>query len=216
MKRFALVVFGVVVTCLFTGWQLQAAAEPADFRAADSRGPEVLPQARAPWSVVGVWKVRHPDWSGTLTLEKNGEFTRTEDHDSGHWTLTALHDRVVLVLAWDHWPAETVTMISPDEFCSKVRGQAQEGDMTLQRMPAAAARFTFFETAKWRQGEPPVRLIRQEEGFCALTQVTGSFQGSGESVRVYVGDDGYWYLGGDSHQEGVGAECIVIRYARPE
>lgn len=163
-----------------------------------------------------MWKVRHPDWSGTLLLDENGGFSETASHDSGHWTLTALHDRVVLVLAWDHWPAETVTMISPDEFSSTVRGQAQEGEMTLRRVRALEARPGHVETAKWSQGQPPVRLIRAEEGFCALTQVTGSFQGGGEAVRVYVGDDGYWYLGGDSHQEGVGAECIVVRYARPE
>jgi hypothetical protein len=166
--------------------------------------------------VVGVWQVRHPDWAGTLTLEKDGSFAQTEEHDSGHWTLAALHDHIVLVLAWDHWPAETVTMISPDEFSSKVRGQAQEGDMTLRRVHAPAAGVAFFKTAQWHQGEPAVRLIRAEEGFCALTQVTGSFQGGGEAVRVYVADDGYWYLGGDSQQDGVAAECIVVRYARPE
>jgi hypothetical protein len=72
------------------------------------------------------------------------------------------------------------------------------------------------ETRSWRQGEEPVRLIRKEEGFCALSLVTGSFQGAGEHVRVWIAEDGYWYLGGESHQEGVGAECIIVRYGRGE
>jgi len=147
-----------------------------------------------------------------MTLAADGTFSRTEDHDSGHWTLTALQDRVILVLAWDHWPAETVTMITPDEFSGKVRGQAQEGEMTLHRIPIPAAGSAPYELKTWRQGDPPLRLIRKEEGFCALTMVTGSFQGGGEMVKVYVADDGFWYLGGESQQEGVAAECIVVRY----
>jgi hypothetical protein len=211
MKRFASLALTVLVTSFFAPWPLAAEAEPADVSSL------ATVHLRAPWSVVGAWNVRHPDWSGTLTLDENGAFTVTPQHDSGHWTLTALHDRVVLVLAWDHWPAETVTMVSPDEFSSTVRGQGGEGEMTLRRVHRPEVRLGGqVETAKWSQGQPPVRLIRVEEGFCALTQVTGSFQGGGESVRVYVGDDGYWYLGGDSQQEGVGAECIVVRYARPE
>lgn len=66
--------------------------------------------------------------------------------------------------------------------------------------------------ASWSQGEPPKRLIRSSEGFCALTSVTGHFQGGGEIVKVYVDDDGFWYLGGGSMQEGVSAQCIIVRY----
>ncbi len=68
------------------------------------------------------------------------------------------------------------------------------------------------EFRHWHQGEPPLRLIRKEEGFCALTGVGGGFQGGGEEIHVYVGDDGYWYLGGKSKQHGVDAECVVVRY----
>ena len=68
------------------------------------------------------------------------------------------------------------------------------------------------ETRRWSQGEPPVRVIREDEGFCALSMVTGEFNGAGESVRVWVGDDGWWYLGGSSNQKQVAAECVVVRY----
>ena len=64
----------------------------------------------------------------------------------------------------------------------------------------------------WKQGDEPLKLIRKEEGFCALTSVTGHFQGGGEVVQVYVGDDGFWYLGGASQQDDVAADCIVVRY----
>ena len=164
---------------------------------------------------MGAWNVTHPDWAGIITLVGDGTFSRTQYHDSGRWTLTALQDRVILVLAWDHWPAETVTMISLDEFSGKVRGQAQEGELTMHRVHAPAASPALYETKVWHQGEAPIRLIRKEEGFCALTLVTGSFQGGGEMVKVYVADDGYWYLGGESQQEGVAAECIVVRNCAP-
>ncbi len=68
------------------------------------------------------------------------------------------------------------------------------------------------EFRRWHQGEPPLRLIRKTEGFCALTGLSGHFQGGGEEVRLYIGDDGYWYLGGKSMQDGVEAECVVVRY----
>jgi regulation of enolase protein 1 (concanavalin A-like superfamily) len=68
------------------------------------------------------------------------------------------------------------------------------------------------ETRIWRQGEPPVRIMPKDDGFCALSLVTGHFQGGGEMVKVYIGKDGWWYLGGQSRQEGVVGECIVVRY----
>jgi hypothetical protein len=166
----------------------------------------------APWSVVGTWYGTHPDWTGNLTLADDGTFSNADS--TGHWTLTASHDRIILVLVWKDWPTETLTMTSPDEFRARVRGQGQEGEMVMRRVQPASAKAAPFETRTWHQGEAPVRLIRKEEGFCALTMVTGSFQGAGEMVRVYVGDDGYWYLGGESHQEGVAAACIVVRFGK--
>ena len=59
-----------------------------------------------------------------------------------------------------------------------------------------------------------MKLLRADEGFCALTSVTGHFAGSGEVVKVYVAEDGYWYLAGRSMQDDVAAECIVIRYRK--
>ena len=61
-----------------------------------------------------------------------------------------------------------------------------------------------------------MKVIHKDEGFCVLASLGGHFAGFGEYVRVYLDDqDGYWYLGGDSHQSGVGATAISVRYARP-
>jgi hypothetical protein len=178
-----------------------------------SETPGAVDAAAAPWSIVGAWACTHPDWTGTVQIAADGSFSNPDS--TGHWTLTGSRDRVILVLAWDGWPAETVTMISPDEFRGRVRGQGQEGEFRMRRIaaaaPAPAPAAPAFETRRWEQGDAPIRLIRKEEGFCALTMVTGHFEGGGEMVRVYVADDGYWYLGGDSQQEGVAAECIIVR-----
>ena len=91
--------------------------------------------------------------------------------------------------------------------------QSSSGDATPAANPSGTAKISRNITfARWHQGSPPTRLIRSDEGFCFLTAVGGHFQGGGESVRVYVGDDGYWYLGGQSMQQGVWAECGIIRY----
>lgn len=80
--------------------------------------------------------------------------------------------------------------------------------------PAAdkSARFGDVEFRQWHRGEPPVKLIPKDDGFCALTSVAGRFAGSGEQVGVYIGADDYWYLGGKSDQEGVSASCMIVRY----
>ena len=68
------------------------------------------------------------------------------------------------------------------------------------------------EFRHWQQGEPPVKLIRKDEGFCALTGIGGGLAGGGEEAHVYISEDGYWTLGGKSMQKGVSAECVVVRY----
>src|SRR4051812_13083692 len=50
----------------------------------------------------------------------------------------------------------------------------------------------------WKNGDAPVRMIRTDEGICVLSGIAGGLRGEGENVRVYPGDDGYWYLGGRS------------------
>lgn len=62
----------------------------------------------------------------------------------------------------------------------------------------------------WEQGQPHVKMIHSSKGFAALTYIRGNFAGGGEYVYVYVAQDGYWYLGGDSKQQSVGGAAICI------
>ena len=117
----------------------------------------------APWSVLGSWSCTHPDWTGNVNIADDGTFSNADS--TGHWTLTASHDRIILVLVWDTWPTETLTMTSPDHSCARVRGQGQEGEMVMAAPRQKTGKAAPYETRTWRQAEAPVRLIRKEEGF---------------------------------------------------
>ncbi|HEX4086542.1 MAG TPA: hypothetical protein VHY22_16635 [Chthoniobacteraceae bacterium] len=161
-----------------------------------------------PWSVAGWWNAGDRDWHDQIYISADGAFHRGNG-DGGHWTLTGFKDHIMLVLAWDRWQTETVLMDGPNHFKGKT--------LTLRRPnPGKETGIASIETRTWHQGEPPVKIMPQDDGFCALSQVTGHFQGGGEEVKVYVGDDGYWYLGGHSMQQDVAAQCIVVRYRKTQ
>jgi hypothetical protein len=50
----------------------------------------------------------------------------------------------------------------------------------------------------WEAGQEPVKMIHSSRGFPVIVRVSGKFEGGGEHVDAYVGDDGYWYLSGGS------------------
>ena len=87
-----------------------------------------------PWNVVGKWRCTHPAWTDTITIRKNGTFSRSGHGDGGQWTLAGLHGNVILVLAWKNWGAETVTMIDPGDF----RGKVNSGELVMHRADANA------------------------------------------------------------------------------
>ena len=64
---------------------------------------------------------------------------------------------------------------------------------------------------KWNRGDPPIKMIRADEGFCFLSGVGGSFAGGAERVRVYI-RDGYWYLEGMCMQSSLWAEATSVRH----
>lgn len=68
------------------------------------------------------------------------------------------------------------------------------------------------EFRTWRQGEPALRLIRKEEGFCALTGITCHFRDSAQSIRLFIGRDGFWYLTGNANEPDAAAECVIVHY----
>ena len=80
------------------------------------------------WSVVGEWRVTHPNWKGILSIRPDGTFSRPQG-DGGKWTLTAQDDHLSLQLVWSSWGTETAHMIAPDYF----RGEVRKGRFELRR-----------------------------------------------------------------------------------
>lgn len=69
---------------------------------------------------------------------------------------------------------------------------------------------------EWNQAWYPsgfaLRLQPSGTHVCALHRVQGNFRGDGESLRVYIDpNDGYWYLQGTSHQQGVDGTASCVR-----
>jgi hypothetical protein len=68
---------------------------------------------------------------------------------------------------------------------------------------------------QWKRGEPKVRMIARSEGFCFLSHVGGHFEGGGESARVTVGPDGYWYLDCVTGQD-LWVRAMSVKPRRPQ
>ncbi len=67
---------------------------------------------------------------------------------------------------------------------------------------------------EWKNGDKPVRMLKRDEGFCFLTEIGGHFAGAGEVVRVYIGEDGYWYLAGESGQAELWGKAMSVKFAK--
>ena len=63
-----------------------------------------------------------------------------------------------------------------------------------------------YTTYEWKHNAPPVKMIHRDEGFCYLADIGGAFDGGAEVARVYIGDDGFWYLHGST-----GRGFLVVR-----
>ena len=87
----------------------------------------------APWSVVGTWNGVHQHWAKPVTISADGRFfvDHGDHRDYGNWKLATEADHINLVLGWDGWDPETVTLVGPDEF----RGKVPTGQMILRRHP---------------------------------------------------------------------------------
>ena len=73
------------------------------------------------WSIVGEWRVTHPDWTGILTIHENGRVTNSIAA-TGRWTLTSEDGTPLLVIRWDQFGTESVAMVTTDHF----RGQKRK------------------------------------------------------------------------------------------
>lgn len=50
-----------------------------------------------------------------------------------------------------------------------------------------------YQTHEFKNNEK-VRLIHSDEGLCMFSMINGAFSGKGEHARVFIDNDGYWYL----------------------
>ncbi len=66
----------------------------------------------------------------------------------------------------------------------------------------------------WTKRDGKVRLLSLKEGFCFVSSVTGGFNGGGESIRLYVDDEGYWTMTGTSGVD-TQATVAIVRIRRP-
>jgi hypothetical protein len=68
-----------------------------------------------------------------------------------------------------------------------------------------------YRVYEWKRNAAPVKMISKDEGYCFLTEIGGHFAGGGESVKVYIGEDGFWYLGGGAFQD-IWAKAMSVKF----
>lgn len=94
--------------------------------------------------------------------------------------------------------------------------QAAEFEKELARVRSLKLHSPKFEytTYRWENNGPPVKMIHQDEGICYLSGIGGAFQGGAEVARVYVHDDGYWYLHGSTGQGLLVVNATAVKMTR--
>lgn len=71
-----------------------------------------------------------------------------------------------------------------------------------------------FTNYRWDHDAPPVKMIHKDEGFCYLAGVGGAFDGGAEVARVYIGDDGFWYLHGTTGRGFLVVSATAVKMTR--
>src|SRR5688500_3828304 len=68
------------------------------------------------WSVVGEWKATHPYWTDLITFKEDGSFRTGDQQSTGRWVLTAEKGTPLLVLKWDAYGTESLSMVEQNHF----------------------------------------------------------------------------------------------------
>lgn len=93
-------------------------------------------------SVVGEWRVTHPDWTDVLTLRADGSMVTTRQGTTGRWNLTSDKGTPVIVFRWDKFGTESFAMVSPDHFRAQIRNgrfaDMQRASKGAEERPKAA------------------------------------------------------------------------------
>jgi len=91
---------------------------------------------------------------------------------------------------------------------------ANEFGVDTKANPSATYGGFEYHVYLWSSGQPPVKMIAANEGFCYLSEVGGHFQGFGEYARVVIQKDGYWYLTGGASVPDLVARAIAVKTPR--
>ena len=108
----------------------QAPAAPAPTAAADDPSRDTVPR----WSAAGEWQVTHPLWRDVAALSVDGTFVTSRKGMTGKWILSASGGTPMIVLLWDLYGTESLTMVDGSHF----RGQVEKGkyiDMRRTEVP---------------------------------------------------------------------------------
>jgi hypothetical protein len=81
------------------------------------------------WTIVGEWRVTHPNWTDTITFRKDGTLITGDQNTTGRWLLTAAEGTPLLVIRWDAWGTESLMMVDQNHF----RGQIAPGSFMDMR-----------------------------------------------------------------------------------
>lgn len=103
---------------------------------------------------------------------------------------------------------------SSDLVAKDVRAAEFEKELTRVRSLKFHSPKYEFKTYEWEHNAAPVKMIHQDEGFCYLADIGGAFNGGAEVARVYVGDDGFWYLHGSTGQGFMVVRAIAVKMTR--
>ena len=101
-----------------------------------------------------------------------------------------------------------------DLVVKDARAAAFEKELTRVRSLAFHSPKFDYTTYRWEHNAPPVKMIHKDEGFCYLADIGGAFNGGAEVARVYVGDDGFWYLHGSTGQGFIVVRAIAVKMTR--
>lgn len=71
--------------------------------------------------------------------------------------------------------------------------------------------YYIFPEYHWQAGQPATKMMTTFEGFCSLTGVRGPMDGKDDRVRIYVGEDHHWYLGGSATSRDFAAAARCFR-----
>ncbi len=101
-----------------------------------------------------------------------------------------------------------------DLVVNDARAAAFEKELTRVRSLKFHTPKFEYTTYRWEHNSPPVKMIHKADGFCYLADVGGAFNGGGEVARVYIGDDGYWYLHGSTAHGFLVVGAIAVKMTR--